>query len=381
MQTIARANRIFKDKPIGLIVDYINVFKNLKKALAIYAQPLPGGKEDIPIQSKDKLVDALKDKIKNINLFLKSNSINHEKIIRTKKMEKIKLLDNAVSTIVINEETKKTFLTTTGSAIKIYKAILPHKRASEFSQDIALYQELIREINSLDPKVNISGVMHDIQNVLDESVSSRGYIIREVEKKKTIDLSKINFEALRKQFEKKKTNTEIERLKNILSFKLKEMLRLNSMRIDYQERLQDLIDDYNTGSINQETFFEKLIKFSHSLKTEERRKVSENLTEEELALFDKLKKPKLTNKEKNKIKKVAKNLLMKLKKNGVNAVDWRKKQQIKARVKIEIEKQLSILKPKPYTKKDYLTKSNVIFQHFYDNYSGDGKSIYTTTYS
>lgn len=381
MQAIARANRVFRDKQAGFIIDYINVFRNLKKALAIYAQPLPGGKEDIPIQSKDKLVDSLKNQIKKMNSFFRRHSISSDEIIKAKGVKKIKLLDDAVSSLVINEETKKTFLTTAGSIIKIYKTILPHKRASEFSHDVALYQELIREIKSLDPEVDISEVIHDIQNVLDESVSSRGYIIREAEKKKTIDLSKINFEALRKQFEKKRTNTEIERLKNILSFKLKEMLRLNSMRIDYQERFQELIDDYNAGSINQETFFKELIKFSHSLDMEERRKVSENLTEEELALFDKLKKPKLAEKEKNQIKKVAKDLLIKLKKNGINAVDWRKKQQIKAKVRIEIEQQLSTLKPKPYSQNDCLKKSNVVFQHFYDNYFGDGRSIYTPVYS
>ena len=381
MQAIARANRVFRDKQAGFIIDYINVFRNLKKALAIYAQPLPGGKEDIPIQSKDKLVDSLKNQIKKMNSFFRRHSISSDEIIKAKGVKKIKLLDDAVSSLVINEETKKTFLTTAGSIIKIYKTILPHKRASEFSHDVALYQELIREIKSLDPEVDISEVIHDIQNVLDESVSSRGYIIRETEKKKTIDLSKINFEALRKQFEKKRTNTEIERLKNILSFKLKEMLRLNSMRIDYQERFQELIDDYNAGSINQETFFKELIKFSHSLDMEERRKVSENLTEEELALFDKLKKPKLAEKEKNQIKKVAKDLLIKLKKNGINAVDWRKKQQIKTKVRIEIEQQLSTLKLKPYSQNDCLKKSNVVFQHFYDNYFGDGRSIYTPVYS
>jgi len=296
-------------------------------------------------------------------------------------MKKIKLLNDALSSLVVNEETKKTFLTKSGGAIKIYKAILPYKKASDFSSNIFLYQELIREIKSLDPEVNISGVIHDIQNVLDESVSSKGYTIKETEEKKTIDLSKINFDALRKQFEKKRTNTEIERLKNILSFKLKEMLRLNSIRIDYQEKFQALIDDYNLGSINQETFFKELIKFSKSLASEERRKISENLTEEELALFDKLKKPKLSEKEKNQIKKVAKDLLIKLKKDGINAVDWRKKQQIKARVRIQIEQQLSTLKPKPYSQNDYSKKSNITFQHFYDNYFGDGRSIYTPSYS
>jgi type I restriction enzyme R subunit len=249
MQAIARANRVFEDKQAGFIIDYINVFRNLKKALAIYAQPLPGGKEEVPIQSKERLVEALKEQITKINNFLKQHSVDYQEIIRTKGLKKIKLLDEAVSALVVNEETKKNFLATAGSAVKVYKAILPHKSASEFSADIALYNELIKEIRALDPEVDISRVMKGIQDVLDESISTKGYILKEAEKKKTIDLSKINFDALRKQFEKKKTNTEIERLKNILSFKLKEMLRLNSMRIDYQEKFQALIDEYNIGSI------------------------------------------------------------------------------------------------------------------------------------
>ena len=61
------------------------------------------------------------------------------------------------------------------------------------------------------------------------------------------------------------------------------------MRIDYQEQFQKLIDDYNSGSSNQERFFDELVKFSNGLEEEDRRAVIEGLTEEELALFDKLK--------------------------------------------------------------------------------------------
>jgi len=379
MQAIARANRVFEEKQAGFIVDYISVFKNLKKALAIYAQPTLGKKEGVPIQPKEKLVDALKEQITKINHFLKGQSIDYKEIIKAKGMEKIKLLNEAVSSIVITDETKNTFLTGAGSAVKVYKAILPHKRASRYSRYIALYNELIKEIRSLDPEVDISGVIHDIQNILNESISSKEYIIEKAEKKKTIDLSKIDFDALRKQFEKTKNNADIERLKNILSFKLKEMIKLNCMRIDYQEKFQVLIDDYNSGSINQETFFKELIKFSKSLNKEERRKITENLTEEELALFDKLKKSELSEKDKKQVKKVAKDLLHKLKTDGLSAVDWRKKQQIKASVRREIEIELDNL-PKTYTQRDYEIKCVVAFQHFYDNYFGDRKSVYATSY-
>ncbi len=379
MQAIARANRVFEDKQAGFIVDYINVFRNLKKALAIYAQPLPGGKEEVPIQSKDKLVNALKKQIDKINNFLAKHCVDYKLIQKTSGMKKIKLLDYAVSSLVIKEETKKNFLSTAGSAIKIYKAILPHKKASEFSADIALYNELSKQIMSLDPEADISGVVEGIKDLLDKSISSKGYVIRESKDKKTIDLSKINFEALKKEVEKKRSGADIERLKNILSFKLKEMVRLNSFRVNYQEKFQELIDDYNRGSINQESFFEELMKLFGDLSEEEKRHIRENLTEEELALFDKLKKPKLTKKDEIEVKKVAKELLNKIKNDGINAVDWRKKQQIKAQVQREIRDKLDKL-PECYNEEDYNLKCQQTFQHFYDNYFGEGLSVYARSY-
>ncbi len=377
MQAIARANRVYKEKQGGFIVDYVNIFRDLKKALAVYAAPLAGGRIDLPIQSKDKLVEALRSYIAELNGFLRELGIQHENIVSSRGIEKNALLNKALSALVVNDNVKKNFLEKAGLAIKTYSAILPHPDASEFSADILLYQELIKEIRSLDPVVDIGAVMNGIRSVLDKSVASRSYVIDESIQKNTIDLSKIDFEALRKQFERTRDNADVERLKNILSFKLKEMVRLNSSRVDYQERFQKLIDEYNSGSSNVERFFSELLKFSRALNEEERERCSEGLTEEELALFDKLKKSTLTEKDKNQLKKVAKDLLHKLQ-PGKLVLDWRKKQQTRAAVRLEIEKELDDGLPKIYTEDDYQEKCQEVFQHFYDNYYGDGQSVFNT---
>ena len=375
MQSIARVNRVFEDKLAGFIVDYNNVFKSLKKALAIYAAPKAGSGSEFPIQSKDLLVKSLEEYIKELNKFLSGIKIDADKIIKTEGFDKIELLDKATSKLVIKEEIKTKFLTKAGNSLKIYKAILPHKKAASFLPIMGLYRELLREIKSLDPEVDISSVMHDIENLLDDSIESKGYIIKESEAKSVIDLSKINFDKLRESFEKNKDGTELERLKNILSFKLKGMVKLNNLRINYQERLQNLIDDYNSGSINAETYFKELSNIFQELQKEENRATLENLTEEELALFDKLKKPELKETEMKQIKKVAQTLLKKL--NPKLVIGWRKKQQSRAAVRVEIEKQLDDGLPNAYTRKLFLIKCQMIFQHFYDNYYGDGKSVYT----
>jgi type I restriction enzyme R subunit len=378
MQTIARTNRVYGDKTGGFIVDYVGIFENLKKALKIYATPRSGTIE-VPIKPKEILLETLEQKIKELNKFLADLSVDPEKIIRTKSgFEKIRLLKNATNAILKNESTKKKFLTEAGVALKIYKSILPHKRASEFLLQITLYEELINEIRSLDPEVDISRVMDSIQGILDKSIKSREYIIEESKKGRIVSLKEINFDALADRFDKQHKNTEFEWLKNLVSYKLKEMIKLNSSRLDYQRTFETLIEAYNSGSANVDHSYKELIDFAKELKKEDERAIMENLTEEELSLFDKLKKPDLTEKEKIQVKKVAKELLTTLKAEKL-VLDWRKKQQAVAAVKKEIEDELDRGLPESYDVITYEEKCNTVFQHIYDFYAGDNHSPFEAT--
>ena len=132
---------------------------------------------------------------------------------------------------------------------------------------------------------------------------------------------------------------------------------------------------YNSGSANVDYSYKELIEFAKELKKEDERAIIENLTEEELSLFDKLKKPDLTKKEKIQVKNVAKELLATLKTEKL-VLDWRKKQQAVAAVKKEIEDELDKGLPDSYGTEIYEEKCNVVFQHIYDSYAGDSHSIY-----
>lgn len=375
MQAISRANRVFEEKTGGFIIDYVNIFKKLRNALALYAAPRKGA-TDYPIQSKEELVKKLKEYIDQINTFLKKRNIQPDQIIKQQGFEKISALKDAKDAILTTEETKKKFLTEAGNATKIYQAILPHKKAATFNPYIALYKELIKEIKSLDPEIDITNVINEIESILDDSIASKGYIIKEAKDKKIIDISKIDFEKLRKKFEQQKNkHTEFQRLKNILSFKLKEMILLNKTRIDYQEKFEAIIKEYNAGSKNIEKLFQELLRFANQIQEEDKRKIEENLTEEELALFDILRKPNLTEKEKTQVKKAARELLETLK-NEKLVLDWRKKQRTRASVALKIQRYLDKHLPKTYTPTLFKQKCKTVFQHFYDNYYGDGNSIY-----
>src|SRR5207248_308282 len=108
-----------------------------------------------------------------------------------------------------------------------------------------------------------------------------------------IDLSQIDFDTLRAKFDKGRKATEAQKLRGAISLKLTLMVRLNRTRMDFLQEFQKMIDDYNSGALNIETFFAKLTAFARKLTDEEKRGIAEQLTEEELSIFDLLIKPEI----------------------------------------------------------------------------------------
>ena len=380
MQTIARANRVFKDKPNGLIVDYIGVFRELQKALAIYGSAIGGGLKEgeSPVKPKRELIKELEIAIQETKSFCEEKGIDIHKTLSSAKFERIKLLDDAVDAILVNEESKRKYLAFATNVNKLYKAILPDPEAVKFGELSALFKVIADKIRSLSPEVDISEVMGKVEKLLDESIEAEGYVIREpLEPYGTyrVDLSQIDFEALKRRFMREKKHIHAERLKNAVKRKLTEMVRVNRSRLNFLEKLQRMIDEYNSGAINIEMFFDKLLAFAKELREEEKRGISENLTEEELAIFDLLYKPDLMAKEKKQVKLVAKRVLTVLKKEKL-VLDWRKRQQTRADVVLTIQNILDEGLPRNYTPEVYQQKCDTVYQHIYDAYYGMGGSVY-----
>ena len=221
--------------------------------------------------------------------------------------------------------------------------------------------------------------MSAVEALLDESVAAKAYIIRAAglgTEERHIDLSKIDFDALAAKFRTGHQRIETERLSGSVLTQLVTMVRLNPTRIDYMERFQLLIDEYNAGSLNVEEFFKQLVAFAQSLNAEEQRGISEQLTEEELAVFDLLTKPEieLTAAERAQVKTLAHDLLTTLKRERL-VLDWRKRQQTRAGVLLCIEQTLDRL-PSVYSRDMYGEKCNVVYHHVFESYFGEGRSVY-----
>ncbi|MDB4676862.1 DUF3387 domain-containing protein [bacterium] len=170
------------------------------------------------------------------------------------------------------------------------------------------------------------------------------------------------------------------RIKQAVGAKLRSMVSLNRTRTDLMEKFKKLIDEYNSG-LDVDGFFAKLVTFVDELTEEEDRGVAEQLSEEELALFDILTKPEfdMTDTEKDEVKKVARSLLQTLKEAKL-VLDWRKKQRSRADVDSTVKNVLDEL-PRAYTPEIYQQKCDLVYQHVFDSYQGEGKSIYVSTES
>jgi type I restriction enzyme R subunit len=371
MQTIARANRVFEEKVNGLIVDYVGVFRNLRKALAIYATYQPGLS---PVKSKSELVRSLKEAVEAAKVFCKKSGVDLDALVASTKFQRVRLLDEAVESILVSDETKVRFAEHALVVARLFKAVKPDPVVNDVVGDCAALAAIYAKIRSLSPSPDISGVKGEIEEILDQSVFAKDYVGKPSE---IFDLAKIDFAKLNKNFISGHKHIEAERLRAQIVTRLQKMVLLNRSRFNLLDILQKTIDEYNTGSLNVEQFFNQLLELAKTLQDEEKRHIAENLSEEELAMFDLLTKPemKLTRDQEVQIKKVAEELLQTLKK-GQLVLDWRKRQQTRAAVRLCIAQKLDYL-PEVFTRDVYEQKCDIVYQHVYESYFGEGKSIYT----
>lgn len=382
MQTIARVNRVFgENKVIGLIVDYIGVLHNLNQALAIYAAPVGEGGVDTPIIEKSELIEQLRKDIQEMTELLDEWEISLPEIMAAEGLECVSLIDDAIECILGNNERQSMFKEKNAIIQKTYKAILPDISASEFQPVVKLLQVLADKLGSISPTVDISDVLKQVSELLDKSVKvearhsaeTRG----EYKAGKILDLSKIDIDKLQKEFKKGRKRILAEQVRKAIEIKIHALYMLNKSRIDYMEKFQQLIDEYNAGSMNVEEYYSRLLEFVKNLDGEEKRAISENLSEEELAIYDLLVNPplKMTQKDILAVKKISHDLLEKLKSEKL-VLDWRKKQQARASVKLCIEEILENLPP-VFSTEVYRQKCGLVYQHVYESYYGSGSSVYT----
>ncbi len=366
MQAITRANRVTSWKINGVIkmngeiIDYYNVFRNMKKALKDYAQGQEG-QDEPPIREKSELFRLLDESIEQGTTFCREKGINLTEVLDRKSVFKnIDLFNDFADILLGTDEWRKAFNVYENTITSLYEAGKPEILGKEVVRLVAVFQYLRGVIDSIIDQKDIDAVSQRISELLDESVvvdapdepkvaDEAEYQI--IQKGKTWDLSKINFEKLKEDFKcASHKNIEIADLRAFIAHKLELMLQQNTTRLDFAQRLQQIIDTYNAGGSSNENYFEELMKFTEELKAEDERHIREGLSEDELELFDLLKKDKMNQEETQKVKLAAKKLLHRLveEKPKVLVQDWFKDSQTKEIVRSAVEDVLHQTLPESY---------------------------------
>jgi len=381
MQTIARANRVYEGKIDGVIVDYVGVFRNLQKALAIYGAGAGGGvgAGDTPVQPKEMQLEELKKLITDGKKFCSDHGVDVDAIRSLTKLARITALKTGVDKLVHPAETKQKFLTLATQADRVYRAMGMYDAKLALASDWGALLDLARGLRGLEQPVDISEVMGRVEELLDESIDADGYVIPNPAGDRfdgRVHLGQIDFEALARYFTKAKNKAStVEALTSSTMKRVDSLVRLNPTRRSLREQLEALIADYNEGAHTVDAFFDKLMAFIKKMEGEEKRADGEGVSQEQLALYDLLVAVEVTlsKKEQAAVKKLATDLPKKIGKKLV--IDWRKSQMKRAAVRVAIKTALKDL-PEPYDEVKFEAALEAVYEHVYESYWGDGKGVY-----
>lgn len=387
MQTIARANRVYDDeKENGLIVDYGNVYKSLELAYSVYGE---GGKKgsgkkgengesggaERPFELLENLAVELGESIKQVKGYLKELHFELGALSNAdaKPMEKIANIKKAVDCVCLNETSRTKFEIMARDVFRKYHALYPEEQVKPFVRQFNAIEAIYQQLNQQTKSADVISIIMDLQSIVNESILIDPKSVSDKEGV-YVDLSNLDFDKLKAAFAKTvKKNTVVFDLQRAVEKKLEQMLKDNPLRLEFYDRYQIIIKEYNQGKSLEDTItaFNNLNDFIKDLNEEDARAFRENLSEESLAIFDLLRNGKtLTSAEIKDVKKVSVDLLNKLKEEKLKVERWRESRQITAQVKTIIFDTLQWLPQNTYTDTDVSEKTITVYQHIYTNYPG-----------
>lgn len=337
MQAIARVNRIFRDKPGGLIVDYIGIADDLRKALGIY-DPAVRRETMIPLK---KVINKMLEKYDIVKSMFVGIDLSKWKYFEGE--EQARLFERIANVLITNpkdnrldEERKKRFLEESLQLIKLHSFVMPHKEAYEIKNDIdfirAIRSKLIKHTISKGRGLVGQHLESTIKELVSKSIITEGIIdVFSLRKKGKQDISILDEKFLEEIRKNEYKNLSIEILRKLLSDRIK--LRMQKNRARYQsflELLDRIIEEYENRVLNASKVIERLIELAKEIKKSENTAGQMGLTEEELAFYDAIASKKLV-KQGEKIKKIVKELVKAIRRDLF--IDWTNNDVIKARIR------------------------------------------------
>ena len=374
MQTIARANRVSEGKTNGLVIDYIGIVKALRQALADYtANPEGHESGNDPTVDKKELIKHVLEVIAAATSFLKEHDFELDDLINAENFMKLSLLKEAANAMCESSETHKTYCTYATTLLKLWKYLDREDITADMKQQKDAIEAIYKELQKKRKHADITDLSVAINEIVNEHLEVESDQMMVAEPRR-FDISSINFELLRREFAKsREKNLVLKDIQELLQERIAQMLAQNPSRINFYERYQEIIHDYNQeqNRATIEKTFEELMKLSNELTEEEKRYIREGFeNDEQLSMYDVLMKDDLTKEDIKKLKSVAKELLEKIKAQMATMDHPFDKQETKAAIIITIRDILWKELPESYSDESINYYRDAVYNYVSQHYGG-----------
>ncbi len=340
MQAIARVNRVYRDKPSGLVVDYLGIASDLKKALSFYSDA--GGKGD-PALAQEEAVQLMLEKLEVVSQLF--HGFPYENYFDAETSEKLNLILAAEDHILGLEDGKKRFINEVTKLSQAFAIAVPHEEALDAKDEIGFFQAVKARLSKFDSTG--SGRTDEeletaIRQVIDQALVSEQVIdVFDAAGIKKPDISILSEEFLLEIKGMEHKNIAIEVLKKLLSDEIKSRSRKNLVQSkSLMEMLENSIKKYQNKILTAAEFIDELIKQSRELIEMDKEPLHMGLSDYEYGFYC-----AVANNEsarelmgKDKLRELAVVLYERVKNNA--SIDWTIKESVKAKLKVAIKRTL-----------------------------------------
>ncbi|OIN84577.1 type I restriction endonuclease subunit R [Francisella sp. TX07-6608] len=340
MQAIARVNRVYKDKPAGLVVDYLGIASDLKKALSFYSDS--GGKGD-PAQTQEKAVSLMLEKLEVVSQMF--HGFDYEKYFDADTRQKLAIILEAEDFILGLENGKKRFVNEVTALSKAFAIAVPHDEAVDAKDEIAFFQAIKARLAKFDStgtgKTN-EQIETAIRQVIDKALVTDQVIdIFDASGIKKPDISVLSDEFLAEVRDYKHKNIALETLKKLLNQEIKARSKTNLVQSKtLKEMLEGSIRRYHSKAISSVEFLDELINQAKEIKNMDTEYQKLGLTEYEYAFYTAVANNESARElmQTDKLRELAIELFNRLKSSV--SIDWTKKESVRAKLRVTVKRTL-----------------------------------------
>src|SRR5690554_4816278 len=336
MQAIARVNRVYKDKPGGLIVDYFGIGQDLRNAMATYLQ---SGGEGNPIVDINEAIVGMQEKHEVVEQMF--NGFDYRRYFNSDTAQKLQVLLAAQNFILANENLKERFLKEVTLLSRLYAMSIPSPHAETIKDEVAFFQAVKARIN----KFSGSGGKSDfevetaIKQIIDSALSSEGVIdVFEAAGIKAPSVSILSDEFLLEVKNMQEKNVAFELLKKLLNDEVRIRKTKNIVQgKKFSEMLEAVVKRYHNNQIDSAQVFAELTEIAKEMRLEDHKADELGLTSEEYAFYSVLSENKSTSfLDDDKMKELIHTIVDVIRNNAT--VDWNRRDDARARLRLTVKK-------------------------------------------